>query len=55
MPCCATRKDTEVLASAADVPVANWLLVASLPTSEAFAVVYNLAHGPSRPWRCWQP
>jgi signal transduction histidine kinase/HPt (histidine-containing phosphotransfer) domain-containing protein len=36
-------QDTEVLASAADVPVANWLLVASLPTSEAFALVYNLS------------
>ena len=34
---------TEVLASAAEVPVANWLLVASLPTSEAFALVYNLS------------
>jgi len=33
---------TEVLASAAEVPVANWLLVASLPTSEAFALVDNL-------------
>ncbi len=34
---------TEVLASAAEVPVANWLLVATVPTSEAFALVNNLA------------
>jgi PAS domain S-box-containing protein len=35
-------RGTEVLASAAGIPVANWLLIASVPTSEAFAMVNQL-------------
>jgi PAS domain S-box-containing protein len=33
-------RGVEVLASAKGIPVANWLLAASLPTQEAFAPVY---------------
>ena len=34
----------EILASARRIPVADWFIVAALPTDEAFALIYSMQH-----------